>query len=217
MREIWLIRHAQASFGAANYDKLSDLGHRQADWTGAHIRDLDPPVERIVTGGLVRQIETATEIAAALNAPPAPEVHPGFAEYNAEAVLRAFLADRPHPPAEDRRAHFRALSAGIAAWQTGEIDGAESWAAFTARVANAMRAAEPEQGVTLVVSSGGVIAQAVNAVLQAPGATMVRLHMQMKNAGMTRLIVGGTGLFLNTFNQSPHLEGPARPGALTYS
>jgi broad specificity phosphatase PhoE len=217
MREIWLIRHAQASFGAANYDKLSELGQRQAAWTGAHIRALNPPVARIVTGGLVRQTETAEAIAAALDAPPAREIHAGFAEYDADSVLRAWLSDKPRPPAGDRRAHFRALSAGVAAWQRGEIDAAEPWPAFAARVADAMRFAVPGQGVSVVVSSGGVIAQAVNAVLQAPDATMVRLHMQMKNAGITRLIVGGSGLFLNAFNQSPHLEGPGRPGALTYS
>jgi broad specificity phosphatase PhoE len=30
MRELVLLRHAQASFGAADYDVLSDLGHRQS-------------------------------------------------------------------------------------------------------------------------------------------------------------------------------------------
>ncbi|MFT5334978.1 MAG: broad specificity phosphatase PhoE, partial [Halioglobus sp.] len=31
MASIYVIRHGQASFGAANYDKLSDLGCRQAE------------------------------------------------------------------------------------------------------------------------------------------------------------------------------------------
>ncbi len=30
MSELYLVRHAQASFGAANYDQLSDLGHQQS-------------------------------------------------------------------------------------------------------------------------------------------------------------------------------------------
>lgn len=217
MRDIWLIRHAQASFGAADYDRLSELGRRQAAWTGTLVRDLDPPVARIVTGGLVRQIETANAIAAALETPPVLEVHPGFAEYDADAVLRAWLAGRPPPASEDRREHFRALSAGVGAWQRGEIAGAESWGAFVARVDEAVKAAQPEQGTSLVVTSGGVIAQAVAALLEAPPATMVRLHMQMKNAGVTRLIVGRSGFFLNAFNQSHHLEGPGRAGGLTYS
>ena len=34
MASIYLVRHGQASFGAANYDQLSTLGQRQADLTG---------------------------------------------------------------------------------------------------------------------------------------------------------------------------------------
>jgi len=78
-------------------------------------------------------------------------------------VLRAWLAGRPAPTGEDRREHFRALTAGLAAWRRGEIDAAETWPAFTERVSTAMEMARPEEGVSLVVSSGGVIAQAVAA------------------------------------------------------
>ena len=37
MSELYLVRHAQASFGAANYDQLSDLGHQQSRWLGDHL------------------------------------------------------------------------------------------------------------------------------------------------------------------------------------
>jgi broad specificity phosphatase PhoE len=30
MGQIYLVRHGQASFGSANYDQLSELGHEQA-------------------------------------------------------------------------------------------------------------------------------------------------------------------------------------------
>lgn len=39
MSELYLVRHAQASFGAANYDQLSDLGHRQSRWLGEHLKN----------------------------------------------------------------------------------------------------------------------------------------------------------------------------------
>ena len=38
MAHIHLIRHGQASFGAADYDQLSDLGHRQSVRLGEHLR-----------------------------------------------------------------------------------------------------------------------------------------------------------------------------------
>ena len=51
-----LIRHAQASFGAADYDNLSDLGHRQSQALGAALKrqgavsytHLTLPTKRIV-------------------------------------------------------------------------------------------------------------------------------------------------------------------------
>ena len=33
-----MVRHAQASFGTDDYDRLSELGHRQAGWLGEYFR-----------------------------------------------------------------------------------------------------------------------------------------------------------------------------------
>ena len=40
MAELMVVRHAQASFGTDNYDKLSELGHRQSAVLGAYLKDL---------------------------------------------------------------------------------------------------------------------------------------------------------------------------------
>ena len=39
MAELVLVRHGQASFGAADYDKLSDLGWRQSRWLGEYFAE----------------------------------------------------------------------------------------------------------------------------------------------------------------------------------
>ena len=39
MAELYLIRHAQASFGADSYDRLSDLGHQQRQSLGKALAD----------------------------------------------------------------------------------------------------------------------------------------------------------------------------------
>jgi len=41
MSELYLIRHGQASFGTADYDRLSEKGIRQASVLGDHLADLD--------------------------------------------------------------------------------------------------------------------------------------------------------------------------------
>ena len=54
MAQFHLIRHGQASFGAANYDKLSQLGHQQARWLGEYYRARGETFDALVTGDLVR-------------------------------------------------------------------------------------------------------------------------------------------------------------------
>ena len=58
MAELWLVRHAQASFGTDDYDRLSELGHRQSRWLGQWFADRDIVFDRVVTGSLRRHRET---------------------------------------------------------------------------------------------------------------------------------------------------------------
>ena len=62
MSEIILVRHGQANSHAtdeASYDRLSDLGRAQAGWLGAHLRATNPHFDRVLTGTLTRQADTA--------------------------------------------------------------------------------------------------------------------------------------------------------------
>ena len=63
---VLLIRHAQASFGTADYDLLSERGHAQTKElvTGLERRGIH--ADRVVSGGLRRQLETAAPCATAL-------------------------------------------------------------------------------------------------------------------------------------------------------
>ncbi len=66
MASIYLIRHGQASFGAANYDQLSTLGQRQADVTGQFLSTTGLKIDAAVAGTLSRQQETGARILAGL-------------------------------------------------------------------------------------------------------------------------------------------------------
>ena len=59
MATIYLIRHGQASFGTDNYDRLSDLGSRQAEVLGEYFRDHGIAFDAVYSGDLQRQRETA--------------------------------------------------------------------------------------------------------------------------------------------------------------
>ena len=58
MSEIFLVRHAQASFGTDNYDALSDIGWQQSRLLGKYFFSRNGEFDRIVSGTLNRHKET---------------------------------------------------------------------------------------------------------------------------------------------------------------
>ena len=82
MAQFHLIRHGQASFGAANYDKLSQLGHQQARWLGEYYRARGETFDALVTGDLVRHVETGEGIQEGLGSSLAADLQPGLNEFD---------------------------------------------------------------------------------------------------------------------------------------
>ncbi|NDC62316.1 MAG: histidine phosphatase family protein, partial [Betaproteobacteria bacterium] len=58
MGTLYLVRHGQASFGADDYDQLSELGQRQSRRLGAYFRERGLTFEAVITGSLKRQQQT---------------------------------------------------------------------------------------------------------------------------------------------------------------
>ncbi len=101
MTALYLVRHAQASFGADDYDRLSELGHRQSRWLGDYFADRGIRPDRVVIGSLRRHRETWEGIAEGLAAggivSPAPTVRAALDEYQSERLLAAHQAAVPLP------------------------------------------------------------------------------------------------------------------------
>lgn len=214
--ELLVIRHGQASFGQANYDVLSNLGHRQSEALGALLRDLGWVPDRLVTGTLRRQKDTLK----AMGFAAAPEEHEGFNEYDFHDLIHArFDGQVPDLVMGDRKTHFRALRETVFAWQDAAFEGAaETYAAFTERVAAARAfATQTEAKRVLVISSGGVIGQMTATALGAGKRQMMELNLQIKNTSLTRFKFKGARFSLHEFNATPHFSTPAGAALLSYS
>ena len=220
MAELVLVRHGQASFGADDYDRLSELGWRQSRWLGEYFRERSVVFDLVLRGSLRRHAETLQGIAEGMGIALDSGEDPRLNEYDSHALLSAHLKGKPMPQGADRREHFRVLREAMYAWADGTLAGHphEPFAEFRARVLAALgvlRAGRAKRG--LVVSSGGPISTILAEVLGMPLRGVVDLNLQTRNTGITELQVGASRIHCVSFNNVPHLDRPDRAGALTYS
>ncbi len=220
-----MVRHAQASFGTDDYDRLSDLGQQQARWLGEYFRDRGLAFDRIICGDMVRHRETAEGIFRGMDCgPAAADTDPCWNEFDFDAIIRAYLSENPRrtpPPDAPVQSFMRLLRDGMLAWAEDRISAAlpERWVDFEDRVRNGLRAVAEECGKqqrVLVISSGGAIAMALRQVLQAPASAMVHMNLQLRNSSVSQLHFNARSMHFSGFNHTPHLDPPARAGSITY-
>ena len=70
MGTLYLVRHGQASFGAADYDRLSELGERQSERLGRYWAERGLRFDAVITGTLRRHAQTWAGIARGRRAGP---------------------------------------------------------------------------------------------------------------------------------------------------
>jgi broad specificity phosphatase PhoE len=235
---LFLVRHGQASFLAADYDQLSPLGEAQSRLLGNYWAHRNLPFERIATGPRIRQKNTARLVAEAYRQAGAhfPEaiVMPEFDEYDAEGVLRGALPDllqTSHEVREsyrlyghastpsDRTKHFQAFfEIAVTKWMTGEllVPGVESWAEFSARVNRGISQfiSQCGHGVNAAIfCSAGPITVAVARALHLTPLDTLKVLWMSRNGSYSEFWFSGDRFTLSAFNAVPHLDDPS---LLTY-
>jgi broad specificity phosphatase PhoE len=211
MGVVLLVRHGQASFGARDYDVLSDAGLEQSRVLGRAlaVQGVTPSV--VVHGAMLRQRDTADAMAEGGGWTVTPELDEGWNEFDHVAVVAQGVDRRA--VGNDRRAFQRVFEEATARWSGGRHDDeyAESWPAFLGRANDALDRAFAREGVTVVVSSGGPIAAVAATLIDpvAPPDEIPRLwnafNTVTANASVTRVLEGSTGRRLLSFNEHSHL------------
>jgi broad specificity phosphatase PhoE len=224
MGTLYLVRHGQASFGADDYDRLSDLGRRQSVRLGEYWRERGMAFDAVITGTLTRHRQTWDGIAEGLALSQCDVLPwPGLNEYDSAAVIATIHPEplaKPDTP-ELYRHHFRLLRDGLAAWMQGRTApaGMPSYLDFLAGVTTALDhvRARHHGAKVLVVSSGGPISTAVGHVLRTPPETTIELNLRLRNTSVTEFAFTPKRHMLVTYNTLPHLDGPEYEGWVTYA
>lgn len=209
MGVVLLVRHGQASFGAEDYDVLSDLGREQARVLGKSLATRGVTPDVVVRGGMRRHHETTDELVGAAGWHEHGEVlvDDGFDEFDHVQLIDAHLAATPGPGDDFKEI----LELAVTRWSSGEYDAEypESFATFEARVvAAAERLTEvvPAKGLAVVVTSGGPIGVLTAGLLAGQPTAWHRFNSRVVNTGVTKLISGRSGLSVVSFNEHTHLE-----------
>jgi broad specificity phosphatase PhoE len=203
MPVVLLIRHGQASFGADDYDELSEHGRHQCQQVAAELgrRRLRDPV--VVHGTLRRQRDTA---ALALPGLPA-RVDRRWDEYDHLVLLERYAQPDPDaPPPTSSRQVQGLLDTALGAW-VQDPDG--GWDAFRDGARDALDellAGLPKGRDAVVVTSGGILAAVCGGLLGLGAAGVVALNRVTVNGAITTLVAGSSGTSLLTFNEHAHLD-----------
>ncbi len=231
MGRLLLIRHAQASFLSQNYDKLSDLGEKQARLLGEYWAKRNTGFDRAWTGPCVCHKDTARFARDACVHVglqfPEPVVVPEFDEYQGDEVLQRSLprllesSDRIrelHKAFEKSDGYYekfktfqKMFEAVISMWVDGKIspDGVESWTEFSIRVNQGLThilSASRHGERVVVFTSGGPIALAVQRALQLTPQNTLQVSWMSQNCSVSEFLFSKDRFTLSTFNSFPHLD-----------
>lgn len=215
------VRHGQASYGSADYDRLSPIGWQQSRHLGEWLVGHEQRFAHVVCGGMRRHRETLeaiTEVYAkcALDL-PAPVFDTDLNEFDHREVINAYLAESPGSeagaPASGERpapaAVMRMLHGALSRWAAGAYEAQlrEGWSAFGARVARggARLLEHCADGNVLVISSAGTIARLAQHALEAPDQRAVELNLSLRNSALCEFHAYDQVLRMGGWNALPHL------------
>jgi broad specificity phosphatase PhoE len=224
---LYLFRHGQAG-DRDNYDRLSDLGRRQASLLGEWLARERLGFAAVFCGSLNRQRTTANIALETAGLDPARvQVDSQWDEFDLDAVY-ASLAPQIAAESEDFKQHWLSMKAAmdagdraihrrwtpadtavVKAWIEGRYEfPGESWRGFLDRVGAALRPAlrAAQTGDVAVFTSATPIAITAATPFGATPQQVMEFAAAQVNSAMTILSPYGDSHRLFSFNAFPHLR-----------
>ena len=217
MTHITMIRHGQANSSAKNeqaYDMLTSLGHQQAKWIGEYLVQTGVNFDKIYSGTLRRQIETAQ----GLNQFQLPHIKDKRLNELDYFGLAHNLQDRHAVPFPETQEEFsKQIKTILQYWKLEKISSPiESFKTFHYRILEIVRELSMSNEKILIVSSTGVIASLFGELLNIELKHRVKLFLGVAHTSLHRFEVLSGILTPTLFGATPHLDNPERGHARTF-
>ncbi len=219
---LYLVRHGQASFGAQDYDQLSELGQRQSLRLGQYWQQRGLSFDAVLTGTLRRHAQTWSGIAQGGGYAHQALTRAELNEYDSAALMACVSPQtlaKPDTP-ERYRQHFRLLREALAQWMNASIEpqAMPSYREFLQGITQTLDDVRRQYcGNVLLVSSGGPIASAIGHVLGSAAQTTIEFNMRLRNSAVSVFDFNPKRHSLLSFNSVAHLDVADDPGLITYA
>jgi broad specificity phosphatase PhoE len=221
MATIYLIRHGQASFGAEDYDKLSEMGCRQAAVVGEYFRDRGVQFDAVYSGDLSRQRETARLAIASQPKAVHHHIDPRFNEIQNDAQLKYLVPEvvKINPTIQalvekglsSSKDYQKVIDAVFNYWVSPACKDPriQSWAEFSDGARHAIADVIQDQGggkTVGIFTSGGTLATIVAQVLGLGGEQTYQFYEPILNCSVTQLFYSRSKISLSYFNDCSFLQ-----------
>lgn len=231
MSKLLLIRHAQASFLAKNYDNLSEKGLEQSTILGEYLANKGLSFDSIYVGTLKRQQQTYQQVKAVYQAKglyiPEPTILKELNEYKGMNTMQEVKEQlmKHHPQFKvwfeemavqaSHKTKMKMTLAYLQMWATDTLGfdlpaGSQTWAGFqaTAQLGLDKMLAGNEKGKSIAAfSSGGCIAAMLSKIVGTDNPSKAMgFNLVMLNTAISEVLFSGDRLSLKSFNTLPHLQ-----------
>ena len=223
-----LIRHGQASFGAEDYDKLSEVGEQQSRALGRWLKQTGQQPDLIVLGSMQRHIRTAELCVEAAGVTASQLTLSQLDELDHVEIVARYRTDFTSfndmraelaGSADPQRAFQQLFAAAIDRWTGGAHDNEYTlnWPAFRERVLQGLQILAAHEARTIwVFTSGGPIGLIAHDLIGASIEHPLALSWPLVNTSLTRVALGGNRHSLISYNSWPHLELAGDPRLVTH-
>jgi broad specificity phosphatase PhoE len=212
---IYLVRHGQASYGAENYDQLSDVGYEQAAILGRAWADAGFRPAFCVSGSLLRHRQTAEGAVTAAGLATDVQLDDDWNEIDTQELMVVAYPEYvpPEPgigPAKEAE-YLEMFVKAVRRWTSGQYDAEYTlpFDTFVARMQAALsRVAEqlaPDEDA-VVFTSGGPVSACAGFLLEDPANLWPQFCTMVVNASVTKVVNSPRGLRLLSFNEHAHLS-----------
>ena len=235
MSTLYFIRHGQASFGASDYDKLSDTGQLQSVKLAEYLHNAQISFKEIYAGTLLRHRETINEyisVSKSLNIPISEiQYDERLNEHDTAGILKVLLpvllSEKPHLREysdrllSDKKSFQIIFSEMMSMWHSGKYDmkGVMTWKKFTSDVYGFIdeRIDSYNSGENIAIfTSGGPIYVMIMKILSLNLNTAMLVRDQIANTSITKFNYSKDGIMLASFNEYPHLELACEENIITH-